>query len=69
MGRGKKRVVVEEVGEENDDDTSGGGSGYDDLTASKCLALWFIMQYNPPFTDSTLILVSMKDLGWLEWLY
>jgi hypothetical protein len=35
MGRGKKRVVVEEVEEEYDDDTSRSGSGYDDLTASK----------------------------------
>jgi hypothetical protein len=30
---------------EDDDDTSRSGGGYDDLTASKCLTLRFIMQY------------------------
>ena len=56
--------------EEDDDDTSGSGSGYDDLNSFQVPGTLFHNAiYNPPFTDSTLILESLKDLRWLEWLY
>jgi hypothetical protein len=58
-----------ELEDHDDDDTSRSGIGYDDLTSSKCLKLRSIMQYTIHYSLTALLLVSRKDMRWMEWLY